>query len=94
MLPTGEKNRKATTQILLYTIWMIVVSVIPVFNITGDLQLSPVAAIVILFLGIFMLYFGIKLHKKQTDKLARQLMLSSVLYITVIQIVYVIDKFL
>jgi len=94
MLPTGEKNKKATNQILLYTVCMILVSIIPVFKVTGTLELSPIAAIIILFLGIFMLYFGIQLHKKQTNKVARQLMLSSVLYITVIQIVYVIDKFL
>ena len=94
MLPTGEKNRKATTQILLYTVCMIVVSIVPVFGLTGELQLSIIAAIIIFMLGIFMLYYGIQLHKKQTDKIAKQLMLSSVLYITVIQIVYVVDKFL
>jgi len=94
MLPTGEKNSKATSQILLYTVCMILVSIVPVFGVTGDLQLSIVAAIIIFILGIFMLYYGIQLHKKQTDKIAKQLMLSSVLYITVIQIVYVVDKFL
>ena len=94
MLPTGEKNSKATTQILLYTVWMIVVSIFPVFKVTGDLYLSPIAAIVIFLLGAYMLYFAIKLHKEQTDALARKLMLASVLYITVIQVVYVVDKFL
>jgi len=94
MLPTGEKNSKATIQILLYTVWMIVVSIFPVLKVTGNLYLSPVAAILIFSLGIFMLYFGIQLHKKQSDIMARKLMLSSVLYITAIQIIYVIDKFL
>ena len=41
-----------------------------------------------------MLYYGVKLYKEQTDKVARQLMLSSVLYITLVQIIYVVDKFL
>ncbi len=94
MLPTGEKNKKATSQIILYTVWMIVVSVFPVLKLTGDLYLSPAAAILILLSGIVMLYYGVKLHKEQTDKLARKLMLSSVLYITLIQVIYVIDKFL
>jgi len=94
MLPTGEKNRKASTQIILYTVWMIVVSIIPVLKMTGNLYLSPVAAIIIFTLGLVMLYYGIELHKKQTDKIARKLMLSSVLYITLIQVIYVIDKFL
>ena len=94
MLPTGEKNKKATTQILLYTIWMIAVSIFPVFGLTGALHLSPLAAVVILLMGAWMLYFGVQLHQKQTDSIARKLMLVSVVYITVIQIVYVIDKFL
>ncbi|MET2983725.1 heme o synthase [Aureibaculum conchae] len=94
MLPTGEKNKKATSQIVLYTIWMIIVSVFPVLKLTGSLYLSPVAAILILISGIVMLYYGVKLHKNQTDKLARKLMLASVLYITLIQVIYVIDKFL
>ena len=94
LLPTGEKNRKATTQILLYTVWMILVSVFPVLKITGSLYLSPVAAIIIFMLGLIMLYYGFELHKKQTDKIARKLMLASVLYITLIQVIYVIDKFL
>ncbi|MCF6347643.1 MAG: heme o synthase [Flavobacteriaceae bacterium] len=94
LMPTGEKNKKATTQILLYTVWMILVSIFPVFKITGSLYLSPIAAIIIFMVGLIMLYYGIELHKKQTDKIARKLMLSSVLYITLIQVIYVVDKFL
>jgi len=94
LMPTGEKNKKATTQILLYTVWMILVSIFPVFKITGSLYLSPIAAIIIFMVGLVMLYYGIELHKKQTDKIARKLMLSSVLYITLIQVIYVVDKFL
>jgi len=45
-------------------------------------------------LGLVMLYYGVKLHQEQSDKMARKLMLSSVLYITLIQIIFVIDKFL
>jgi len=41
-----------------------------------------------------MLFYAVKLYKNQTNKEARQLMLSSVLYITLIQIIYVVDKFL
>ena len=94
MLPTGEKNKKASLQIILYTVWMIVVSVFPVLKLTGNLYLSPIAAAIVFLSGIIMLYYGILLHKRQTDVLARKLMLASVFYITLIQIIYVIDKFL
>ncbi|MCB0474854.1 MAG: protoheme IX farnesyltransferase, partial [Flavobacteriaceae bacterium] len=94
MLPTGEKNRKATTQIILYTVWMIIVSVFPVLGITGKLYLSPVAAVLVFILGIIMLYYAFLLHRRLNDRDARQLMLASVLYITLVQIIYVTDKFL
>ncbi len=94
MMPTGEKNQKASKLIILYTIFMLLVSVIPVFRVTGELYLLPISAILVFVFGLLMLYYGIKLHREQTDVVARKLMLSSVLYITVIQIIYVIDKFL
>lgn len=93
LMPTGEKNQKATRLILIYTVFMLVVSVIPVFRITGSLYLLPLSAVLIFALGLVMLYYGVRLHKEQTDDMARKLMLSSVLYITLIQIIYVIDKF-
>ena len=94
MMPTGEKNKKASRLILIYTVFMLIVSIFPVFRYTGSLYLLPVSAIVIFGLGLVMLYYGVKLHKEQSDIMARKLMLSSVLYITLIQIIFVIDKFL
>ena len=93
LMPTGEKNQKASKLIIIYTSFMLVISVFPIFRVTGSLYLLPLSAILIFILGIVMLYYGIKLHKEQTDVMARKLMLSSVLYITLIQIIYVIDKF-
>ncbi|MDT0554050.1 heme o synthase [Urechidicola vernalis] len=94
MLPMGKKDRGAVKQIILYTIVMILVSILPVFKQTGEFWIYPITAVIIALLGGLMLYYGVKLYKEQSDKVARQLMLSSVLYITLIQIIYVIDKFL
>jgi len=94
MLPTGKQDKGTAIQIILYTIWTILVSIIPVFGFTGKLELSIVAAIIVFGLGLVMLYYAILLYKKMTEKAAKQLMLSSVLYITVIQVIYVVDKFL
>ena len=94
LMPTGEKNKKASKLIIIYTIFMLIVSIFPVFRITGNLYLLPVSAIIIFALGLVMLYYGVKLHKEQSNLMARKLMLSSVLYITLIQIIFVIDKFL
>ena len=94
MLPTGKQDKGTAVQILMYTIWTILVSIIPVFGFTGKLHLSIVSAIIVFILGLGMLYYAIQLFKKMTTKAARQLMLASVSYITLVQIVYVIDKFL
>ncbi|TDT46884.1 protoheme IX farnesyltransferase [Maribacter spongiicola] len=94
MLPTGKKDGATVLQIIMYTIWMMAVSVIPVFGITGRLQLSIVAAVIIFLIGAFMLGFAFQLYRKRDNVSARKLMLASVTYITLMQIVYVIDKFL
>ena len=94
LMPMGKKNKNAVLQIIIYTVCLIIVSVIPVFKVTGSFYIYPITAVILFLLGVKMLFYAIKLYKKQTDKEARQLMLSSVLYITLIQIIYVIDKFL
>jgi protoheme IX farnesyltransferase len=94
MLPTGKKDRGTALQIIMYTIWMMVISVIPVFGITGRLQLSVAAAIIIFLMGSVMLFFAFRLYEKRDNASARKLMLASVTYITLMQIVYVVDKLL
>ncbi len=94
MLPMGEKDRKLVIQIILYTLVMILASVYPVLGLTGRLNLSVVAAILVGLTGCVMLYYAFELLNKQTTIMARKLMLSSVFYITMIQIIYVADKFL
>ena len=94
MLPTGKQDKGTAVQIIMYTVWTLLVSIIPVLGFTGDLKLSIVGAIVVFGLGMFMLYYALELFRKRTEKSARQLMLASVSYITLLQIVYVIDKFI
>ena len=94
LLPTGKRDKGTAVQTILYTVWTILVSIIPVFGITGELKLTIVGAVVVFLLGLVMLKYAIQLFKKRTVKAARQLMLASVLYITLVQIVYVLDKFI
>ncbi|WP_372753717.1 heme o synthase [Mariniflexile sp.] len=94
MLPTGKQDRGTAVQTIMYTIWTILVSIIPVFGFTGKLQLSIVSAVIVFGLGLWMLYYSVRLFKLMTEKAARQLMLVSVSYISLVQIVYVIDKFI
>ncbi|MFT4791453.1 MAG: protoheme IX farnesyltransferase [Arcticibacterium sp.] len=94
MLPTGKKDKRTALQIIMYTFWMLIISVVPVLGITGRLVLSVPAAILVGLMGLLMLYYAFKLYEKGEQKQAKQLMLASVVYISVLQIIYVIDKFL
>jgi len=94
MLPTGKQDKGTAVQTIMYTIWTILVSIVPAFGFTGRLYLTPISAVIVFLLGLGMLYYAIQLYKKMTVLAAKQLMLASVSYITLLQIVYVIDKFI
>ena len=94
MLPTGARDQNATVQTIIYSVWTVLASLIPVLGVTGRLYLSPVAGVIVGGLGMWMLWAAWQMHKKRTDAAARKLMLVSVTYITLLQIVYVVDKFL
>nr|WP_211253737.1 heme o synthase [Flavobacterium daejeonense] len=94
MLPTGKKDNGTALQVILYTIWLIIASLLPSLGYTGKLFISPYAAVAVFLLGLWMLYYAVRLHKIKTAKAARTLMLVSVSYISLLQLVYIIDKFL
>ena len=94
MLPTGKRDKGTALQAIIYTFWTVIISIVPVLGFTGRLKLSVVSGVLTLVAGFWFLYYGFRLFKNQTDKAARQLMLSSVVYITLIQIIYVLDKFI
>ena len=94
MLPTGKKDNGTALQIILYTLWLIIASLLPSLGYTGQLFISPIAAVLVFLLGIWMLFYAVKLYKSRTAKVARSLMLVSVSYITLLQLIYIFDKIL
>lgn len=94
MLPNGKRDRGTAIQVLLYSVWTVLISLIPAVGVTGRLYITPVSAMLIAGIGIWLLYYAYRLYKNQTDKAAKQLMLVSVSYITLLQIIYVADKFI
>lgn len=94
MLPTGKRDKGTAIQIILYTCWTIIVSLVPVFGVTGKLFLTPVSGVIIFILGLGMLYYALRLYREKTAEAAKKLMFASVSYITLLQIVYVMDKFI
>ncbi|MDZ4146900.1 MAG: heme o synthase [Flavobacteriaceae bacterium] len=94
MLPTGKKDKGTAVQILMYVIWTMIVSLIPAFGITGNLRLSITGAILIFIIGLGFLFFAVRLFHKRDDVSAKWLILASVAYISLLQIIYVLDKWL
>ena len=98
MLPSGKKDKSTALQIILYTVWMIIASLLPFamsyLIVNPKLYITPVSAIIVFLVGLWMLFYAVKLYQLRTAKAARTLMLVSVSYISLLQIVYIIDKFL
>ncbi|MDO5606924.1 MAG: heme o synthase [Capnocytophaga sp.] len=94
LLPTDKKSKSTVVQIIMYTIWMMLAAVFPAFGWTGDLHLSRLAALIVTLLGCMMLWQAFQLYNQLTQQAARKLMFASVIYITLIQIVYVTDKWI
>ena len=94
MLPTEKQDNATALQTILYTVWLIAASLLPVLGYTGQLFLTPIAGILVFLLGLWMLYFAVQLYQQKTIAAAKKLMLVSVGYITILQIIYIGDKFL
>ena len=94
MLPSGNKDKKTGLLIITYTLWMILISITPISDYSGTLNLGYFSSVIIIFLGLIMLYFAIDLIIKRSIKAAKKLMFSSIIYITLVQVVYVLDKIL
>jgi len=94
MLPNGKRDKGTAMQVVLYCIWTVLASLIPVLGVTGKLFLTPISGGLIALIGLGLLYYAIRLYKERTNKAAKQLMLASVSYITLLQIIFVVDKFL
>ena len=94
MLPSGNPDRLTAFQIVFYSLWTIVISLLPATSYTGNLHLSIPGAILILIIGLYLLYYAIKLMQLKTKDAAKKLMFASIGYITILQLIYVIDKFI
>lgn len=89
LLPSrGGRDRYSAFLIVLYTVFMVLVGVLPwVFGLTG-----PWAALVAVVLGSWMLVQAIRLMRTLDKRDARRLMFASFLYLPVVQLAYVLNK--
>ncbi len=92
LLPSGQRNRKTSLQILLCSIFMFLVSVLPFTGLTGNLSISIFPFIIISLLGIYFIYGALKLHQNLRIKDARRLMIYSIIYLPMVQLTLALDK--
>jgi len=71
MLPSGARDHSTAFQTVFYTLWTVVISLLPAFHYTGLLVLSIPAAIGVGVLGLFFLFYAIRLMFLKTDQAAR-----------------------
>ena len=94
MLPTGSPDKTTAFLIVFYSLWTIIISILPYTRYSGDLNLSIQAAIALILIGGYFLYFAFKLMHQKTKKAATNLMYASIVYISFLQIIYVLDKWI
>lgn len=87
LLPTmGGKNKTSAMYILLYSVFLIPISMFPVVF-TG---LDWVRSILVVLLGVGFLWFAWKLYRQRSDEAALKLMFASFVYLPLIQLTYLI----
>ena len=94
MLPTGNPDRATAFQIVFYTFWTIIISITPYTQYSGSLTLSLGAFICLVLVGLYFLYHTLILMQKKSKEAAKKLMYASILYISLLQVIYVIDKWI
>ncbi|MEC8610700.1 MAG: heme o synthase [Bacteroidota bacterium] len=93
MLPAG-KDKNTASKTLIYTFFLIPLSLLPAFSFTGKLNLSAIAAVISVLLGLWFFTKALMLFKTLKDEDARKLMFASFIYLPLLQLIYVFDKLL
>lgn len=93
MLPTGKPDKGTAVQIVLYSVWTALTALIPVAQKTGALYISLYSGFIVALLGLWLIWAAVRLYRLRTKEAAKKLMLVSVAYLTLIQIIFIIDKY-
>ena len=94
MMLGGEKGKYPAFIGVITAVFMTVISIAPFLWEIPLLSLSVYGAVTVFLLGVWFTFKAIKLYQNCDDLTAKQLMLSSFAYLPLMQIVYMLDKFL
>ena len=94
MMLGGEKGKYPAFIGVITAVLMTFISVIPYICEIPLLSLSVYGATIVFLLGVWFTSKAVKLYQNCDDVTARTLMLSSFAYLPLMQIIYMLDKFL
>lgn len=94
MLFGGKKGTYPALIAIITSIGMVMLSVVPFFWNVSGLNLSVYSFILILGLGCWFIYKTIQLYQNTSDAQAKELMIASIIYLPIFQIIYIIDRFI
>lgn len=84
LLPSKERDKSSAFQILIYSLFLIPISIIPIrFGMAG-----PIGIAIVFVCGILFLLQAWKLYRTLDIKAATQLMFGSFIYLPVVQLAY------
>ena len=93
LLPfSGTPDKKTAFQIMVYSFFLIPVSLLPWTLPLETPMVGNIAAIIVVLAGIWISSLAYKLFKEPTLLNARKVMFASFFYLPIVQIAYVIDK--
>lgn len=89
LLPSaGERNQRSAFMVLLYSLFLIPVSLLPwVLGTTG-----LISAVIGVALSSFFSYMAFLFFKEQDERSAKQLMFTTFFYLPILQIIFVLDR--
>jgi len=83
LLPSGERNKASAFQVVVYTLFLLLISMVPVFF---GMTSTAVAPVVILICGLVFFYYAVKLYKDCSVKAAQKVMFGSFAYLPLVQL--------
>ena len=94
MLFGGEKGRYPAALSVTSSLITTLISIIPFFWNHNTLSLSIYAFVLITILGIWFTLKSVRLYMNISDLNAKKLMIASIFYLPLLQIIYIADKFM
>ena len=94
MLFGGKKDRYPAALSITSSLITTLISMVPFFWNHNTLSLSIYAFVLIAILGIWFTLKSIRLYINANDLNAKKLMIASIFYLPLLQIIYIVDKFM